>query len=121
MRPSSITKTQALTVSTQTFILSNDPSGAYDISNLSGLSTTLQCPASAAGTVFYEWSNTNSTNNADWKAVNTTLYPNATAALVASGSVTLNVHGIHVAFLRLRVTLSAGAGSYTAYTLGKDF
>ena len=107
--------TQALTVSTQTIGF------PFDITNYSGFAATITCPAAAAGTMFLEWCNFNSTNDADWNAVPTAQYPTASVALAAATSKTVNVHAVHVGFLRLRVTLSAGAGTYTTICLAKDF
>lgn len=109
-----IDTTVALTVTTQTI-------HTIDITNYSGCSTTIKCPAAAAGSMFYEWCNINSAVDADWNAVPTAQYPNATVTLAASTSKTINVHGLHVGFLRVRVTLSAGAGNYDFYSLAKDF
>lgn len=106
---------QALTVSTQTV---GQP---FDITNYSGIAVTIKTPALAAGSMFLQWCNLASTVDADWQAVNTTAYPNATVTLGASGSYTVNVHGLHVGFIRIRVTLSAGPGNYDFYILAKDF
>lgn len=107
------TGTKALTVSTQTL-------DVIDLTNYSGVSATLKCLASASGTLFLEWCNFNSTVDGDWKAVPTAQYPNASVALVASQSVTVNASLLSVGFIRVRVTLGAGAGNYDYYALGKE-
>ena len=104
----------ALTNTTQTIHV-------LDITNYSGAATMIRCAAGATGSMFYEWCNVKSTVDADWNAVPTAQYPNATVVLAANTSKTINVHGLHVGFLRVRVTLSAGAGSYDIYSLAKDF
>lgn len=109
-----IETSKALTVATHTIHV-------IDITNYSGCSTTIKCPSSAAGSMFYEWCNINSSDDTDWNAVPTAQYPNATVTLAASTSKTINVHGLHVGFLRVRVTLSAGSGNYDFYSLAKDF
>lgn len=105
---------KALTVSTQTI-------DVFDITNYSGFSATIKCPADAAGTMFLQWCGFASTNDADWTAIPTAQFPNASVALAASASAVVNVVGLHVGFVRLRVTLSAGAGNYDFYTTAKDF
>lgn len=103
-----------LAVATQTIFV-------MDITNYSGISATLKCPAAAAGSMFLEWCGFNSTSDSDWSAVPTAQYPNATVTLAASTSKVVNAHALHVGFVRGRVTLSAGAGSYEVYVTAKDF
>lgn len=105
---------KTLTVSTQTIDI-------FDITNYSGFSATIQSPALAAGTMFLEWCGFASDNDADWTAVPTAQHPNASVAVVASGSAVINVPSLQVGLVRLRVTLSAGAGVYNFYTTAKDF
>jgi hypothetical protein len=104
----------ALSVATQT-------AWTADITNYSGISAMLTCPASAAGSMFLEWCGTNSTVDADWSEVPIAQYPNATATLAASSSKIVHAHALHAAFVRVRVTLSAGAGTYSLYITTKDF
>lgn len=92
-----------------------------DITNYSGIAVTITCPALAAGTMFLEWCGFNSTVDADWSAVPTAQYPNATVTLAASTSKVVNAHGLHIGFIRIRTTLSAGAGNYDFYITAKDF
>lgn len=92
-----------------------------DITNYSGISATLKCPAAAAGTMFLEWCGFASAADADWSAVPVAQYPNASVALAASKSVVVNAHGLHVGCIRVRATLSAGAGNYDLWVFAKDF
>lgn len=110
----SIKKALTLTVSTQTVDI-------LDITNYSGAASTIKTPVTCTGSMFYEWCNQNSSVDADWKAVPTAQYPNATVTLTANNSYTLNVHGLHVGFLRVRVTLTTTSGAYDVYSLMKDF
>ncbi len=108
------TNTKALTVSTQTIYV-------MDITSYSGIAATIKCPVAAAGSMFLEWCGFNSTLDADWNAVPTAQYPNATVTLAASTSKVVNAHGLHVGFVRIRVILSAGAGNYDFWITAKDF
>lgn len=99
----------ALTVTTT-------PLESFDITNFSGVAVTLTAPALGAGTLKIQYCNFNSALDADWTDI-----PTASLAVVASGSVTINVPTLHAGFIRPVVTLSAGAGDYTAYYLAKDF
>lgn len=109
-----IIQTLPLTVATQT-------AWVMDITNYSGISATLSCPASASGAMFLEWCGFNSSLDADWSLVPVAQYPNASVALAASSSKVVNAHALHVGFVRIRVTLSAGAGNYGLYITAKDF
>jgi len=111
-----ILSTVALTVTTQTV-----KDSALDITNYSGVSVSITTPAAAAGSMFLQWCNFNSAVDADWTAIPTAQYPNATVTLAASGSQMVNVAGLHCGFVRVRVTLSAGAGNYNFFMLAKDF
>lgn len=108
------TDAKALTVSTQTIYV-------MDITNYSGISATIKCPALANGMMFLEWCGFNSAVDADWTAVPTAQYPNAAVTLAPSASAVVNAHGLHVGFTRIRVALAAGAGNYSFYITAKDF
>lgn len=93
---------------------------AFDVTNQVGVSVTVQSPVGATGTVKLQFSNINSTNDADWTDVPTTIAP--TGTLVANGSVTISsISGVRAAFVRAVVTLTAGAGNYNIYYLAKEY
>jgi len=93
---------------------------AFDITNQVGVSVTVQGPASAAGTFKLQMSNINSATSADWTDVPSTII--TTGTLVSSGSATISsIAGIRAAFVRVVVTVSAGAGNYNIYYLAKEY
>lgn len=93
---------------------------SFDITNQVGVSVTVQGPASAAGTFKLQMSNVNSSTSADWTDVPTTII--ATGTLVSSGSATISsIAGIRAAFVRVVITVSAGAGDYNIYYLAKEY
>lgn len=93
---------------------------SFDVTNQVGVSVTVKSPAGAAGTFKLQMSNINSTLDADWTDVPTTIA--ATGTLVASGSATVStISGIRAAFVRAVVTVSAGAGNYNIYYLAKEY
>lgn len=95
----------ALTVS------SNQVVDALDITNCNGASFQLNGIVGSAGSAKLQ----HSLDNQNWVDI-----PSATVTLTASAANIINATGLYTGHIRALVTLSAGAGTYNYYFLGKE-
>lgn len=82
-----------------------------DVTNCNGVSVQLNGIVGTAGSMKLQQSN----DNANWEDI-----PSATSTLAASEANIINVSGLYTAHARALVTLSAGAGTYSYFILGKE-
>ena len=96
---------KALTVSSDQEVI------RLDVTNCNGASVQLNGIAGTSGSMKLQQSN----DNTNWEDI-----PSATSTLAANEANIINVSGLYTGHIRALVTLSAGAGTYTAFALGKE-
>lgn len=89
----------------------NQVVGALDITNCNGASVQMNTAAGASGSMKLQESN----DNTNWADI-----ASATATISGAAANIINVSARYTGHVRLLVTLSAGAGSYDVYFLGKE-
>jgi len=92
-------------------VASNQVVGTLDVTNCNGASVQLNGLAGSAGSMKLQQSN----DNTNWADI-----ASATATISGVGPYIINVSALYTGHIRALVTLSGGAGSYTAYFLGKE-
>lgn len=95
----------ALTVS------SNQVLGVLDVTNCNGASVQLNGIVGTAGSMKLQQSN----DGTNWEDI-----ASATSTLAASEANIINVANLYTGHIRALVTLSAAAGNYNAFFLGKE-
>ena len=97
---------QVLTVSTDQVLTKK-----IDITNCNGVSFQLNGITGTAGSAKLQ----QSLDGSNWEDI-----ASATSTLAANEANIINVSGLYTAFVRAVVTLSAGAGTYSYFFLGKE-
>ena len=96
---------KALTVSNDQEVI------RLDVTNCNGASVQLNGIAGTAGSMKLQQSN----DNTNWEDI-----ASATSTLAANEANIINVAGLYTGHIRALVTLSAGAGTYSVFALGKE-
>ena len=92
-------------------VSSNQVLATLDATNCNGVSIQVNPPVGASGTMKLQWSN----DNTNWIDI-----ASATATISSATPAIIVKENFYAGHCRALVTLSAGAGAYTYYALGKE-
>ncbi len=92
-------------------IAANQFAGSLDVTNCNGVSVQINGPAANNGQIKLQWSN----DNTNWHDI-----AGATANINPGTSQLVNVPNLYAAHVQALVTVTAGAGEYNLFFLGKE-
>ena len=92
-------------------VAADQVAGKIDLTNCNGVSVQINGITGTAGSMKLQRSN----DNTNWEDI-----PSATVTLAANAPKIINVPDVYFAHVRILVTLSAGAGNYDIFALGKE-